>query len=296
MKGKDQDRELPSADTAFGHALPHPTLPAGHWQAFARIWEHVGPPLRPSAEDIAFLNEAIGSWARNQGAPRALILGVTPELYHLPWPDGTDVVAVDHTQSMIDAVWPGPRNRVICADWTAMPLSPASRDIALCDGGIHLLPHPDGQEGLMRALQRVVAPGGLCIFRLFLPPQTRETVDDVLQDLLEAKIPNLNLLKLRLWMALHQDSTEGVPLRVVWDTVRSAARDFDRLAAQIGWPLEHLLTINAYRDSPTRYFFVSLPDVHYMFCEKGGGFTLEAVCVPTYERGECCPTVVLRRA
>jgi len=69
--------------------------PAGHWAEIARRWAEVGPPLRPSAEDLAFYRRA-GRLTRERGAPRVLLLGVTPELYRLPWPDGTDLLARSH--------------------------------------------------------------------------------------------------------------------------------------------------------------------------------------------------------
>jgi SAM-dependent methyltransferase len=297
MHGKEQDPKPQSADSASKDAQPHRVdAAAGHWRDIARLWEQVGPPLRPSTQDTAFLTDAIDSWARDNGAPRMLILGVTPELYRLPWPNGTDVLAVDHMQDMIDAIWPGPRNAIICAEWTNMPLQTGSRDIVLCDGGLNLLTYPSGHRQLVRTLHRVIASGGLCIFRLFVPPKKHETIDDVLQDLLEAKIPNLNLLKIRLWMALHKNITQGVQLKRVWDAIHRVAPDFNRVASTIGWPLEHLLVINTYRNCSARYFFLSLDDVRHLFCESPGGFTLEAVHVPTYELGELCPTVVLRYA
>ena len=82
---------------------------AGQWAKVARNWKLLGPPLRPSQEDVRFSEEAVGAW-RGQGAPpRVLLLGVTPELYALPWREGTDFLAVDRTMEAIEAVWPGPR-------------------------------------------------------------------------------------------------------------------------------------------------------------------------------------------
>lgn len=274
----------------------HTPVAAGHWPDIAKIWKQVGLPLRPSLQDIAFLNDAIGPWVRDNGAPRALILGVTPELYRLPWPNGTDVLAVDHTQEMINNIWPGPRNTAICADWATMPLQRSSRDIVLCDGGVHLLTYPHEHRIFVQTLHRVIASDGLCIFRLFIPPKEREEPDKVLQDLLEAKISNLNLLKLRLGMALHKDITQGVQLKCIWNAIHEVAPDLNRLASRLGWPIEHLLVINTYRDCPIRYYFLDLDDVCHLFCRSPGGFVLESLNIPTYEMGEQCPTVVFRRA
>jgi SAM-dependent methyltransferase len=275
---------------------PAASPPRGHWPDLARLWELTGSPLRPSAQDTGFLSAAVESWARAKGAaPRALILGVTPETYRLPWPAGADVMAADHTQAMIDTIWPGPRDAVIRAEWTCLPLPAGSRDIVLCDGGFHLLPHPQAQRQFIRAIHPIIAPGGLCIFRLFTPPPQREAPEAVLEDLLAARIANLNILKLRLGMALQADKAEGVELRHVWNTLHRAAPDFARLAAQIGWPLEHLLAINTYRDCPARSYFLGLEEVCEMFCENPGGFRCEAVHTPSYALGERCPTAVFRR-
>jgi SAM-dependent methyltransferase len=268
---------------------------AAHWPDIARLWAQVGPPLRPASQDIAIFTETINSWTHDNGPPRALILGVTPELYGLPWPQGTNLLAVDRTQGMIDVVWPGPRNAVVRADWTAIPLRDGSRDVVLCDGGVHLMSHPDGHRKFVRTLHRIVASGGLCIFRLFVPPRQRETPVRVLRDLLEGKISNLNILKLRLGMALQEHIAQGIALGQVWNAIHRAAPDFERLASRIGWPLEHLLAINTYRDSEIRYFFLDPDTVRRLFCDSPGGFEWVTVRVPTYELGDRCPTIVLRR-
>jgi SAM-dependent methyltransferase len=266
----------------------------GHWPELARRWEQVGPPLRPSTEDLAAYTAAISGWARDHGPPRGLILGVTPELYRLQWPAGADVLAIDHTQDMIDALWPGSRDAVVCADWMEMPLQTGSRDIVLCDGGLHLLSFPHGQCRIVRELHRVLCSNGLCIFRLYVPPPQCEAPEDVLEDLLAGRISNLNILKLRLGMALQQDVAQGVQLASVWDAVHSRAPDFHALAARLGWPTEHLMAINTYRDCPSHYHFSNVAQVRVLFCEDPGGFELESIHAPAYELGERCPTIVFR--
>lgn len=268
--------------------------PRTHWLEIARRWHQVGPPLRPCAQDIAYCTATVQRWAAAHGAPRALILGVTPELYHLLWPVGTQLSAVDHTPSMIEAVWPGPRSAVLCANWTELPLDTASRDLVLCDGGLLQLSYPRDQQQLVRSLRRVLAPGGLCVFRLFVPPVRRETPEAVLRDLLDGGIANLNLLKLRLGMALQETGEGGVQLAHIWDVLRQAAPDFRQLAEQLGWPLDHLLVIDAYRDCSTRYHFLGVADVCRLFTEQPGGFSFATMNIPDYELGARCPTVVFR--
>jgi SAM-dependent methyltransferase len=257
----------------------------GHWQEIAGKWAQVGPPLRPSAQDIEGFQKLIRG-------TRALILGCTPELYRLAWPDGTDLLAMDHTRNMIDTVWPGPRDAILCADWTAMPLQPGSRDIVLCDGGFHLMSHPEGQQRFVRSLKSVLAPGGVYGVRLFVPPAVKESKEYVLQDLLDQRVPNLNILKLRLGMAIQESPSQGVRLGDVWSALHQAAPDFEKLAESIGWPIEHLKAIDTYKNSDARYCFVTPEEVEALFSD---GFMLESKQVPTYELGERCPILAFRR-
>lgn len=272
---------------------PHANERSGHWRDIGRMWSLVGAPLRPGPEDVAFVESELEGRDGTAGPPRALILGVTPELYHASWPAGASVMAVDHTRGMIDAIWPGPRDDVLCAEWTSIPLPDASRDMALCDGGFHLLGHPDGQRALVGELRRLISPGGLCVVRLFIPPPVAERPDDVLEDMEQGRIPSINVLKLRLGMALQKDAAEGVGVDEVWDRLHAVAPDLEELAERIGWPVDETLVINTYRGSPNRYYFVTVDQVRDLFC--GDGFEFERLHVPDYTLGERCPTVVFRR-
>ncbi len=269
---------------------------AGQWAEVARKWGLIGPPLRPAPEDVRFCEEAVGDWVRTHGAPRVLLLGVTPELYHLPWPEGTDFLAVDRTQAMIEAVWPGPKTAVRCAEWLEMALPADSRDIVLCDGGLNLLAYPGEQRRLVEILAGVLAEEGLCILRLFVPPARYESSDEILRDFVDGEIPSLNILKLRLWMSLQKSAEEGVELSRLWRTIERVAHDLEWLAGKIGWPTDHMLAVNAYRDSAARYHFGTLQQVAEMFCGDPGGFETVTVDEPQYERGQQCPTVVFRRS
>lgn len=272
-----------------------PSTPSRHWSSIASRWDLIGPPLRPGPQDIAIYSSAVHAWAKAHGSPRALILGVTPELYHLRWPKGTDLLAIDHSQRMIDAVWPGPRNAVLRADWRDMRLTQGSRDVVLCDGGLVLLSYPQDHVKLVQALHLLLTPGGLCVFRLFVPPATPEKTETVLGDLLAGRVANPNILKLRLGMALQDSCERGVQLGHIWEVLHQAAPDLAELAQRHGWPAEPWLAINAYRNSPTRYHFLSAAEVHRLFCDKPGGFALESTHIPDYTFGERCPLITLRR-
>jgi hypothetical protein len=268
----------------------------GQWPDIAAQWRRIGPPLRPSAQDIGFCLEAVLDWTRNRGRPpRVLLLGVTSELYHLPWPDGTDFLAVDRTRQMIDYVWPGPKDGVLCSDWKSMKLPDDSRDIVLCDGGLHLLDYPEEQQALAHLLKQIISDQGFCVFRLYVPPPYRESTHSVIKDLMDGKISSLNILKLRLGMALMNGAAEGVELDRVWRTIHAAAPDLGKLASRLGWSVDHTMAVDGYRGSTARYFFSTLEQVSALFCTGRGGFEIHDIRVPTYELGELCPTLILKR-
>ena len=131
------------------------------WSQVARSWLQLGSPLRPTLEDVGFYQDAIAGWCANHPgrAPRGLILGVTPELYGLDWPDAGLLRAVDRTIELIEHVWPGKREQVLHCEWRHAGLPKASSDIVLCDGGLHLLDYPDGQQQLAARLAEWLTPG-----------------------------------------------------------------------------------------------------------------------------------------
>jgi SAM-dependent methyltransferase len=289
-----QPEESPSACVTG----PWPAEPVEHWRRVAKLWDQVGPPLRPCGEDIDFLTRRVHHWASAAAwPPRALILGVTPEICRLSWPLGAEVHAIDHTPSMIDAIWPGPREAVTCGEWTDPPFGDASFDLVFCDGGLHLMRNPCEHDAFARSMRRILAPGGLFLLRLFAPadPPQHEEVATVIDDLLNARIANLNLLKFRLWMAMHSTPSAGVPLREVWNIVYDAAPDFDALADRIGWEREHLAAIDSYRDSPNSYHFLTVDDAVKLFSGEGCGFVADETFRPSYPMGNQCPWLTFRR-
>lgn len=265
-----------------------------HWRLMAQYWSQIGPPLRPAKEDLVGYQRCADEWIQAHGRPRVLLLGVTPEIYALRWPKGHDFVAVDRTRTMIDYVWPGRRNQVVEADWLDLPLPSTSRDLAFCDGGLHLLDYPGAQQFLVDRLHDVIAPGGRCIFRLFAAPAVGENADKVLNDLFAGHIPNLNVLKLRLGMALGESPEAGIEVREIWRTLWEQAGDWDQLAAKLGWRIEYLRPIDAYKNSESRYHFISEDQAIELFCADGK-FASVGSHRSGYVLGERCPIVVFER-
>jgi hypothetical protein len=105
-----------------------------------------------------------------------------------------------------------------------------------------------------------------------------------------AEYGNFHVFKFRLLMALHNSPTEGVLLNTAYRTVCDAIPDRAAVARELGWPLESINTIDAYKDVSGRYFFPCLAQFRELMC----GDLRELDClVPTYEMGERCPTLVL---
>jgi SAM-dependent methyltransferase len=264
-----------------------------HWPAAAHCWAELGPPLKPHSEDLDTYDELLATFPQQDGPLRALLLGVTPELYFLLARRNALVLAIDHTQAMISAVWPGSPSEVLCAQWQKMPLPSTSYDLAFCDGGFHLQTYPHQQDSLAEELGRVIVPGGIVAFRLFVPPRQPESRTAVLEALLTGQIPNLNVLKLRLGMALQDEPSSGVRLGDVYREVAAIEPSLSSLAERLGWPLQHLSAIETYRDSPIRYHFVNEAQVVESF--RHGGFHLVCLRYHHYELGDRCPIAVFRR-
>jgi len=274
------------------------SLPNDPWKAHSRQWSYIGPPLRPSFEDIAFARSAISEWLRTtrRTAPTLLIMGVTPELCTLPTNSGTRFIAVDKSAEMIGSLWhprPGLRDEAIRANWLRMPLAASSIDLVLGDGSLSALEYPSGYTAVFCELRRVLRPGGRCALRCFMQADSRETPDDVFADLFQGRISNIHVLKWRLMMALQPDAETGVVGKDVWSIMNETWPDLNLLAERFAWPVEQVLSMQVSRYSENRYTFPT----RAQYCEffTAAGFRVMQVATPSYELGERCPTFVLER-
>lgn len=265
-----------------------------HWESIASVWAQLGSPLRPCAEDQIGYRSFIEPWIEQFARPRIIILGVTPEVYHLPWPAEHDLIALDRSRGMIEEVWPGPPECALEGDWLRMPLPNESRDLALCDGGLMLLDYPQNHRALVDQLHRVLVPGGRVILRLFAAAENRETVAEVLNDFVASRIDNLNILKLRLGAALQASPENGAPVREILRAVEMMDANLARLAQRVHWSLDHLRVIELYRESSAIYRFLSEAQITEMFCGDGR-FAPLGRCQGTYPLAERCPIVAYER-
>jgi SAM-dependent methyltransferase len=272
-------------------------MPAvSHWTLHAQRWQHVGTPLRPPACVVRALRERVLRRLPEETRPlRALLLGVTPELAGIVWDRPYELLSVDQSEAMIASVWPGdtPERRAVRGDWFELPVTPGSIDLALGDGCLSMVDHPEGQARVGRSLERALRSGGLFAVRLFCRPERAESLERVFAALRAGEMGNFHVFKWRLAMAIQGDNARrGVRLADIWNAFRERVSEPAQLAETRGWPLAEVLTIDNYRDVDTRYSFPTLSEVR---AALGQELELLETRRCEYELAERCPELLFRR-
>jgi SAM-dependent methyltransferase len=266
----------------------------GSWRGFEGVYANLGSPLLPSVEDRHFLEYAICEWvAAHPGETlQALLLGVTPGLAGISWPQRSFLLAVDRSESMIASVWPGnvPSIRgAIRADWLALPVRDRSLDLVAGDGSRIALRYPDGYRTLARAIRSVLRPGGVLVLRAFVRPPVAEDPGDVIAEL--PRHASFHQFKLRLLMALQASPEEGVQLDHAHRYWTACNIDRAALALETGWRREEIDTMDRYRGLDDVYTFPTIAELLALTAEF---FAATSIFVPSYPLGECCPSLVMQ--
>jgi hypothetical protein len=269
------------------------TAESGHWNAYAASWALIGAPLRPGESDLAQLELRVRRYLGDAAPISALLLGVTPEIATWHWPDALRLLAVDKSEGMVRAVWPGDNDwrRAVVADWLTFQ-APERFDLVLGDGVFTLLDYPQDYAQLAGALGRMTRPGGLLDLRLFCRLERSESLDEVLVDLARGRIGSFHVFKWRLAMALQGGATRGVRLADIWQAFRERVGTPGELAARTGWAEPVIATIDAYRDREDRYSYSTEREVIECLAKD---FEHLETWHPDYELGDRCPHLCLRR-
>jgi SAM-dependent methyltransferase len=270
-----------------------------HWQNFAAQWALLGPPLRPCAEDVSITEEMLAAEPEVFGAGakrRAWLLGVTPEIATANLPQGVELFAVERVQAMIDSVWPGDTGsrHAICADWLHPPFADQSFDLAIGDGCLTHVEFPGGLSRLLASVYRCLRRDGYLMLRLFCRSDVAETPDVVIAALQSGAINSIHAFKWRLAMSL-QGIADAPDIAVddVWQVWNAARIDAHALAEARGWPQGQVETMEFYRGSPARYNFMRFDaTIEHL---RRADFDLVTTRIGSYELGECCPLVLLRK-
>ena len=268
-----------------------------HWNDHARRWEHFGAPLRPLPVDVAVAEELAQRHARSivDEMLSAVLLGVTPELAAMQWPERTRLLGLDRCPEMIAGLWPldsvPTEAKAVQGDWNAIPCDAGSVDLVVGDGCYVLLPYPEIYDGVSAEVARVLKPDGRFSIRVFVRPEKPESPEDVMCDLQEGLIGSFHAFKWRLAMSLHGTLDEGVRVGDVWSYWNARKIGETILSDRFGWSVGSIQTINAYRDIDTRYHYPTMMEIREHF----SGYFEEVSChLFDYELGDRCPTFVLK--
>ena len=264
-----------------------------HFALLVRDWSDFGPPLRPSPFDTAVVQRAAAGLAQG---PRVVVLGLTPETIGCTWPDGTGLLALDHSAAMLGAVWPQPGapagSSAVLANWLKMPLADGSVDIVCGDGCHTQVPYPRGYTALSAEVHRVLKPGGRFVTRVFMRPEQPEPLEAIASALAAGRIKSVHALKLRLLAALHGHSGIGSCMDDAWRAWKRLP-DLPRgMALQRGWTRQEVVGIENYAGLATRYYLPTLGELRAFHATR----FIEIECrYGDYELAERCPTLVLER-
>ncbi|MCW8840767.1 MAG: class I SAM-dependent methyltransferase [Gammaproteobacteria bacterium] len=262
------------------------------WRAHARQWQRVGAPLRPTQEDGELLLALSAPALSESVCARLLVMGVTPEVVQLEWPSHVELLAVDHSQEMIDSVW-CPHHSIPSAvkqaSWQSMPLEEDSVDSAVGDGCLTVLPSLADYERVFAEVARVLRPGGSLVLRCFIRPDTGESIESVVADAMAGRVGSFHTLKWRVAMTLSADEDHRVPVADIHALFEQVFPDRGALAQQAGWQREVIDTIDAYRGVGTVYTFPVLDAVRRL---ASNNFEVSEVRCGSYELAERCPTVL----
>jgi SAM-dependent methyltransferase len=294
LQSKDRFAEPASLDRLGGEtgeshgngiAQPKP------WERLSRQWSLLGPPLRPSLEDMQRFHNA---WLASLpvGVPDRkidiLLLGVTPEVTRFPWAPSVSLTAIDCCEPMLQAVWPGdgPDQRAVLGNWLRTPFADASFDLAITDAGLVVLNGLEEHRALSRELRRVLRPNGRALIRHFTRPVQLEQPEAVLQAVNAGQIRNFNELKLRLLLALPGEGPDRqVRLTAALECFNQLFPNRPALASQLGCTLEILSTIDTYQGRMDRYTFASAMEIAQCFQE----FSMATGPRGQYPLADCCP-------
>jgi len=273
-----------------------PSPQATYWGGdVAHQWHLYGPPLRPCTADIRAIEDAVRRFADRPARPlNALLWGVTPEIATMSWPEGTQLLAIDKSQPMIDLVWPGDVagfRKAVQGDWFEYRCTEPRHDVVIGDGNFAPLDFPRSYRALAAAARASLTDTGIVISRFWVRPSKSETPDAVLEDLRANRIQSFHAFKFRLAMALQDDAETGVAVSEVFAEWKRARVDMGSLLAMTGWQRETVDMIHLYEGKTSRLAFPSIGELEAVMSEYFD--TLETRCLD-YELGGCCPIVTYR--
>ncbi|HEU5125842.1 MAG TPA: class I SAM-dependent methyltransferase [Verrucomicrobiae bacterium] len=268
-----------------------------YWDAMAEHFQFQQAPLRPSAEDIELIENTLADWRSRHPSQslNVLLLGVTPEIAGLNWPENSHLLAIERSRPMIDRFWigdvPGRRN-VRCANWFEVEIPEASIDVVIGDGVLTPLAFPTQYRQMAERIAHWLKPSGILNLRVFARTERAESMSHISADLKAGRIPRFDILKWRIAMALQRDVGGGVMLADIHQAWEKLEREHPLEIENAGWPRQTINTIQLYAGRPARYSFPTVAELDEAFSPA---LKRQSVRVPKYVFGECCPTLIYQR-
>jgi SAM-dependent methyltransferase len=265
-----------------------------YWESRAREWR-VSPPLTPAPEDIAWYEAraAESAGAASSRPMRAILLGVTPGIATMRWPEGTSLLAVDWANGMLQHVWPRggfpERTNVVRSDWRELPLTSGNIDLVIGDGCYAALGSLAGARHLNREIHRILRPGGWYCQRAFCRSDPAPSAAELFEELRAGGVENLDLFRWRLAMSVHGKSAEGVVLGKVWRVWQDHVRHYLEDGAH--WSTNQRLNMARWEGVEARFSFPSSSELRAL---AEPDFDLQAWEQPGYESAEHFPRLLMR--
>lgn len=205
-------------------------------------------PLRPASEDVTLYENSIGK------GDRTLLLGMTAELMHL-----ADVLVDNNPRAIELAKEQEDRAcAAILADWGDLPFN-AYFDAVIGDGALNAFQgRPDR---FFAQMKKVLKPGGRLVLRVFISPEQKDKLEEVLQF---ADRANFHAFK---WRVAHVLANPYVRVQELFDVIH---------------PVYPHSTLAVYKESPLVYYFPKLREL------PASEHTQFAV---SYELAERCPVI-----
>lgn len=286
------------AAVADSSALALPIAPPSDdvWAGIARGYAEFASPLVPCREDIGIYEKIAASHAIdvNRDGLDVLMLGVTPGIATMNWPECSRVLAVEISPDVIRALWPGNirgAREVCCASWFDIPLELDSLDMIVGDGSLNACRYPDEVRTLGRSLSAALRTGGLLVARVYVRPNVLESIESVFDALLRPSGLKVDAFKMRLWLAMQRSALDGVAVRDAARILQAFGVDGRVMRQRLGWREPAIEPFERWRTSDAVYSFPSLDELRIALREH---FEVISVTFPTYELGHCCPVVVMR--
>jgi hypothetical protein len=211
-------------------------------------------------------------------------------------PQEAFVTAIDSSETMIHAIWPGDvpgRRKAVLADWNELGSLGVPFNIVVGDGVLNLVPFPAGCQTLLQNIRRALAPSGLLLLRSFVQPEQKESPDTVLREMLAGRIHNFTQFELRQHMATQSSTASGVTLNDAYRAWIHSSDSAGLALTRTGWEERARQTLERWRDSSFTMVFPQLDELCHVLKDT---FEIVDVAWPDYALGERCPVIALRAA